>query len=51
VLAVDDEEPIRVVAEQVLRRQGFDVVVAVDGVQAGAAVVPVAPGGLRRGDR
>lgn len=34
VLVVDDEEPIRVVAEQVLRRHGFAVVVAVDGVQA-----------------
>ncbi|MBA4136078.1 MAG: hypothetical protein C0518_02030 [Opitutus sp.] len=34
VLLVDDEEPIRVVGEHVLRRYGFTVVTAADGVQA-----------------
>jgi two-component system cell cycle sensor histidine kinase/response regulator CckA len=34
VLLVDDEEPIRVVGEHVLRRFGFKVVAAADGLQA-----------------
>ncbi len=33
VLVVDDEEPIRIVAEQMLRRHGFKVVVASDGLE------------------
>lgn len=34
VLVVDDEEPIRMVLEQLLRRRGFEVVTAADGVDA-----------------
>lgn len=34
VLIVDDEQPIRVVLEQVLRRHGFETVTAMDGLQA-----------------
>ncbi|MBA3850591.1 MAG: hypothetical protein C0502_11460, partial [Opitutus sp.] len=34
LLLVDDEEPIRVAGEQILRRWGFEVVPAADGVEA-----------------
>ncbi len=34
VLVVDDEEPIRTVLDQLLRRRGFQVVTAADGVEA-----------------
>jgi CheY-like chemotaxis protein len=45
ILIVDDEEPIRVVLEQVLRRQGYETMSAMDGVHA-LQILRGRPGGF-----